>query len=256
MSRLIWLSAALMLGIGGLPPGAHAAGTKPIARPATPEARRLAEASPYRAEHRWKTFVAVRDLFRRNWLKPRSTAPFRQGRYPTFSEYPLLQLDDRDRDGRADFFSYLPPDRSDRTQEFGAFFDLDGNGRTDCVVVYGGLLFDARMEAVLWHHYAFDTNGDGQFDVRVFEAIDLDRDGLPDADATAWLHDSDHDGLVDRAEQIVAGTPAEITPGDGGRLDLGYILHSDPAEQPRIGSPMPTAFFANVARDVDDLSAR
>lgn len=263
-ARMIWLPAAVMMGIGApsIPVAAlHAQAMERVAiaapiAPATPEARKLAKVSPYSDAHRWQTFVAVRDVFRRNWLKPRSTTPFRQGQYPTFAAYPLLQLDDRDRDGRADFFSYLPPDGSGRTQEFGAFFDLDGNGRTDCVVVYGGLLFDSRMQAALWHHYAFDTNGDGQFDVRVFEAIDLDHDGLPDADATTWLYDTDHDGLVDRAEQIVEGTPAAIAPHDDGRLDLGYILHTDPGEQPRIGDPMPTGFFAKVAQDVDDLSGR
>jgi hypothetical protein len=260
-ARMVSLSVALMLGIGGAAmPGvsshARAMERTAVVQPTTPEARKLGKVSPYTDALRWKTFLAVRDVFRRNWLKPRSTAPFRQGQSPTFAELPLLQLDDRDGDGRADFFSYLPPDGSDRTQEFGAFFDLDGNGRTDCVVVYGGLLFDARMQAVLWHHYAFDSNGDGQFDVRVFEAIDLDGDGLPDEDATAWVYDIDHDGLVDRAEQIVNGTPAAIAPQDGGRLDLGFILHTDPAEQPRIGGPMPTAFFGKVARDVDDLLAR
>lgn len=225
-------------------------------KPATTEARKLAKVSPYADARRWETFLAVRDMYRRLWLKPRSTAPFKQGPSTTFAPYPLLQLDDRDRDGRADFFSYLPSDGSGRTQEFGAVFDLDRNGMTDCVVVNGGLLFDARMQAVMWHHYSFDTNGDGLFDVRVFEAIDRDGDRLPDDGVTAWAYDTDHDGLIDKAEHIAKGKVSEIAPQADGRLDLGYILHTEPAEQPRIGGPDPTDFFGMVAREVDALLTR
>lgn len=247
LARPFWSSLALVLSVG--------AATMTLAAPATPEARKLAKVSPYADAHRWETFLAVRDVFNRLWLHPRSTAPFKQGPSTTFAPYPLLQLDDRDRDGRADFFSYLPPDGSDRTQEFGSFFDLDGNGRTDGIVFYGGLLFDARMQAAMWHHYAFDTNGDGLFDVRVFEAIDRDGDGLPDDGVTAWVYDADHDGLIDKAEHIAKGTVTAIAPQVDGRLDLGYILHTDPAEQPHIGTPTPTDFFRQVAQEVDALLA-
>ncbi|WP_069309190.1 EF-hand domain-containing protein [Porphyrobacter sp. LM 6] len=260
-TRMVWLSLVLVLGTGGAVmsgelPDAQALARAAPNKPTTPEARRLAKVSPYADARRWETFLAVREVFRRNWLKPKSTAPFRQGQSSTFTQYPLLQVEDRDSDGKADFFAYLPPDGSDQTQEFGAFFDLDGNGQTDCVVVYGGLLFDARMEAILWHHYALDTDGDGKFDVRVFEAIDLGHDGLPDDGVTAWVYDTDHDGLIDKAEHIAKGNITAITPQADGRLDLGYILHTEPAEQPRIGGPVPTDFFEMVAREVDALLAR
>lgn len=217
--------------------------------------RRLAEVDPANLKERWGSYRAISEIFDQLWLDPHSRTPLKHGEYTTFKAYPSLRLEDRDGDGKSEFFAYLPPDQSDRTQEFGAFFDLNGDGRTDWIVFYGGILITKKMKPLHWHHHSIDTNGDGLFDVRVYSAIDWDGDGFPDEKATAWVHDLDHDGLVDRADHIVKGRVTSIDDQDG-FLALRYILNPELSQQPRIGGPMPTELFRIMAGDIDDLAER
>ena len=214
--------------------------------------RTLAEISPYSDRHRWRAYNAIGEVFERLWLKPLGRRVIREGRTSTFQGYPLLQLEDRDEDGIAEFYGYLPPDRSDNTQEFGAFFDLTGDGRPDWIVFYGGALFTKEVKIFYWHHHAVDTNGDGSFDVRIYGAIDTDHDGFPEEEATAWVYDVDHDGLVDKAEHIVRGRAIPITP-QRGALPLGYVLTPKFSDQPRVGEAIPTELFKVIADDIQGL---
>lgn len=216
--------------------------------------RRLADVEPANPKERWNSYRAVSEVFDRLWLKPLSRTPLQHGEYATFKSFPLLRLEDRDGDGRAEFYAYLPPDHSDRTQEFGAFFDLNGDRRADWIVFYGGVLITKEMKPFYWHHHGIDTNGDGQFDVRIYTAIDMDGDGFPDEKATAWVYDTDHDGLVDSADHIVGGRVSAIADDDG-ILILRYLLSPDRTAQPRVGQAMPTQLFSLIAGDIDDLSS-
>lgn len=202
---------------------------------------------------RWRSYRAVSEIFDRLWLEPHSTSVLAERERATFKAFPLLRLEDRDGDGAAEFFSYLPPDSSGRTQEFGAFFDLDKDDRTDWIVFYGGVLFTKNMQPFYWHHHSIDTNGDGQFDERIYAAIDLDGDGFPENGTVAWLRDVDHDGKVDSATHVVDGRASNLEAQDGS-LNLRYLLNPELSEQPRIGGPMPTDLFELIARDIDDLS--
>ncbi len=217
--------------------------------------RKLSQVDLGDTKRRWEAYQAIDEVFGRLWLHPVSRTPLKGAEYETFKDYPNLELEDRDGDGKAEFFAYLGPDKSSRTQEFGTFFDINRDGRTDWVVFYGGILFNNKMKQFLWHHHSIDTNGDGQFDIRVYGAIDMDGDGFPEEKATTWVYDLDHDGLVDKAEHIVGGRVTQIEPKDG-VLQLRYMLNTDPSQQPRIGGPMPTELFKFMAGDIDDLSKR
>lgn len=217
--------------------------------------RVLSRIDPGDPDGRWEAYRAIDDVFHLLWLKPLAKTPLKSAEYPTFRSYPLLTIEDRDGDGKAEFFAYLPADGSSRTQEFGTFFDLDRDGRSDWIVVYGGILFTKKMKQFFFHHHCIDTNRDGLFDIRVYGAIDMDGDGFPEENATAWLYDVDHDGLVDKAEHIVRGRISAIEP-DNGALPLRYYLNNDPSQQPQIGAPMPTTSFESVKEDIDDLASR
>ena len=84
--------------------------------------RKLAEISPYAQSHRWETYLVINDLFDRIWQQPRSKKTLKKADFQTFDGFPRLHLEDRDNDGRAEFYVYLPPDGSQNSQEFGAFF--------------------------------------------------------------------------------------------------------------------------------------
>lgn len=209
----------------------------------------------YDGQRRWETYLAVRSRFERLWLRPSSKKVIARGNFATFNKFPVLELEDRDQDGKAEFYSYDRPDGRGMTQEFGAFFDLNGDGRPDWIVFYGGLLITKNMKFLKWYSYAIDTNADGRFDVRVYEAIDVDGDGIADEGATAWVYDTNYDGLIDKAEFIVDGHVTPIKP-ENGVLPLHYVLRTDTAEQPKIGEAMPVQLLAAIANDIAVLSRR
>jgi hypothetical protein len=208
---------------------------------------------PYDERRRWQTYIAMSELFDRVWLHPQSRRVLRKGKASSAKGL-IVELEDRDEDGRAEFYAYLPPDGSKETQDFGAFFDLNGDGRPDWIAFHGGSAFTKKAKLFWWHQHGIDTNGDGRFDLRVVEMIDTDGDGFPEKGATAWVYDTDHDGFVDKAEHIVNGRIRAIKPEDG-VLPLGWVMSPDPSKQPRIGGPT-SGLFGMIANDINVLLGR
>ena len=116
----------------------------------------------------------------------------------------------------------------------------------------GGVVPSQETLFFFWNQHGVDTNGDGQFDLRIYEAIDMDGDGRVEEGATAWLYDIDHDGLIDKAEHIVKGRIMPIKP-DNDAFRLRYMLRPEPSEQPRIGQQVPTELFKMIADDINAL---
>lgn len=218
------------------------------------QACRAAAQQPAAAEACWRVQTRLEQTFRQLWNGPKPGRPPYRGETQTLPSYPILELEDRDRDGKPDFFAYYQSGGSRRTQEFGSFFDLNGDGRADWIVYYGGTLTTKAFDFFFWYHHAVDTDGDGRFDPRIYEAIDLDGDSMPEREASAWLFDSDYDGLADKAQHVVKGRADTINPGVDGQLSMGYILETDPSRLPRIGAAMPTALFDWIAADIAQLS--
>lgn len=206
-------------------------------------------------DRRWATYQAVERLFDLLWRQPASRKVIKRGPAKAIPPLPVLTLEDRSGDGKADFFAYGSADGKARSQEFGAFFDRNGDGRIDWIVYYGGLMMSGQGTFYFWHHHAIDTDGDGRFDIRVYTAVDADGDGKADEGATTWLEDTDHDGRIDRAVRIVNGTVTPIAPV-GGAFALGDVLASAPADQPRVGEPMPVQTIDAVAADITALLGR
>lgn len=204
---------------------------------------------------RWKAYQAVERAFEQLWRGSSRHKVVKRGMTTTFPSLPMLTLEDRNGDGKADFFAYGSADGKARSQEFGAFFDRNGDGRIDWLVYYGGMMMSGDGQFYFWHHHAVDTDGDGRFDIRIYTAVDADGDGKADTGATTWLEDADKDGLADRATRIVNGQISMIVP-QGGAFPLGYVLAAEPAEQPKVGAAMPVQLMAAVAADIAALNAR
>lgn len=198
----------------------------------------------------WQAMLRLEEQFQRLWSGTRPGKPLRKGKTQTLAPFTLLELEDRDRDGRGDFFAYYPENGSRRTQEFGAYFDLNGDRRPDWIVFYGGILPTKQLDFYTWFHHAIDTDGDGRFDLRIYEAIDLDGDKMPEREASSWLFDADHDGKVDLAQHVVSGRGSGISPGADGLLPLRYILEDKQSRLPHVGQPMPAQLFDLVAADI------
>lgn len=221
--------------------------------------KKLGQVSPYEEQQRWKTYLVIGEIFDRLWRRPTSKTLLKKGNSSTFEKYPILQLWDRDGDGLAEFFVYDRDDASSNTMEFGSYFDLNGDDRTDWLVYYGGIIptMTAKgLTSLIYHYHCVDTNGDGHFDAFIYEAIDIDGDGFPETGATAWLYDTNQDGLIDKAEHIFDGRLTPIEPGKDGALALLRFGHPDPSDLLRIGKQMPGRFFENIAHEIDNLSHR
>lgn len=173
-------------------------------------------------------------------------------RTETFPGYPLLVLTDQDGNGRADLFAYHEKDIDDFTREFGAFFAESGDLRPYWIVFNGGKVLDfsesGEVLGTVWYNYQFvDRNGDGAFDIFIVNDVDFDGDGRSSGLETGWVFDDDFDGLVDRAENIVAGEVHEAVSTDG-VLDLRRW--SGPQDQAiRIGDPIDD-FAGAIASDI------
>ncbi|WP_338466244.1 VCBS repeat-containing protein [Novosphingobium sp. ZN18A2] len=207
--------------------------------------RTVSEIGPYSSEHRLQIYGAINDLFDRLWLKPEGKKVLRKAVRSNLDGMEF-QLEDRDADGKADFYVYYRPNRYKQSQDFGAFFDLNGDGRPDWIVFYGGSLVTRDKSVLWWHQHGVDTNGDGRFDLWIIGAIDMDGDGYPDKGATAWVQDVDHDGRIDRAEHIVDGKVIPIKP-KGKRLPLRCVMSF---AQARIGESI-IDLFDKISRDIN-----
>lgn len=238
----------------GMAPVVTPAGAASGSRLSRYKERRLAEVGPYDERRRWQTYLAIGEVFERLWIRPASRRILAQGESRTLKRT-IFQLEDRDKDGRAEMYAYLPRGKKGRTQDFGAYFDLNGDGRPDWIIFYGGVLFTKKMKVFYWHQHGIDTNGDGRFDVLVRGGIDMDHDGFPEEGATVWVYDSNHDGLVDRAEHIVNGRVTPIK-AQRGFLPLRWIMNPELSKQPRVGGEVPTKLFQMIAKDIAAVSRK
>jgi hypothetical protein len=126
----------------------------------------------------------------------------------------LLELIDRDGDGKAEQFWYLPK-KGGETQDFGFIFDLNNDGKVDYIVFNGGLAPTRDMKLYWWKNHWIDSNYDGKIDIVVFSVVDLDGDKFPDEGMTAWTYDTDFDGIVDKAEYSGKNFQKPIEKTDG-----------------------------------------
>ena len=166
----------------------------------------------------------------------------------TIMGFPHLVLEARGRGAKPDFYVYLPSPDGGQTQEFGAFFDRNGDGRIDWLVFNGGTLLAAGPTIAWWTHHVIDRNGDGRFDVFVVDAVDRNGDGLIEPGSTAWLYDDDFDGRLDRGAVVADGraTPMAET---GGRLDWKRMSG---LPMPKVGEPF-LDLFNVIAGDIETL---
>jgi hypothetical protein len=111
----------------------------------------------------------------------------------------ILELADRDGDGKADSFAYTPK-KGGGTQDFGFIFDLNKDGKIDYIVFNQGLAITKDMKPYWSKYHWIDSNFDGKIDIHVLPTIDLDGDKFPDKGVTAWIFDIDFDGDVDKVE--------------------------------------------------------
>lgn len=137
-----------------------------------------------------------------------------------FEKFPILELVDKDLDGKADQFCYLPI-KGGYSAEWGIVFDQNHDGKIDYLVFNGGPLGlitkDKKLERMVWQNYHWiDSNYDGKVDIFVYSNnIDLDGDKSLDEGVSGWVYDTDFDGLIDRAEYLGDGfqQPAEKKEG-------------------------------------------
>jgi hypothetical protein len=127
----------------------------------------------------------------------------------TFEEFPILELIDRDGDGKVDNFVYLTKSGEvpkgygfRKFQDFGFIFDLNRDGKIDYIVFNQGLAMTKDMKPYWSKYHWIDSNYDGKIDIYVNPTIDLDGDKFPDEGVTAWVYDTDFDGDVDKAEYL------------------------------------------------------
>ena len=110
----------------------------------------------------------------------------------------VLELVDRDGDGKADQFVLYPT----MTPDFGFMFDLNKDGKIDYIVFNQGLALTKDMKPYWSKYHWIDSNFDGKIDIHVIPTIDLDGDKCPDKGVTAWIYDTNFDGDVDKAEYL------------------------------------------------------
>lgn len=194
-------------------------------------------------EKRFDMYETIDALSVRLLMIPRDV-PLKTERTATFEGFPLLQLSDRDLDGTADQFAYMP-EGGGNTQEFGLMFDLNRDGRVDYLVFNGGPLFNRDFTKRFWMNFHWiDSNHDGRTDIYVYNAIDLDGDEFLDEGLTAWLFDTDFNGTVDRAEYLGRDFQQDIEEAGGSfHIMRAHKMHKDfPATDPESFKGMDMTF--------------
>jgi hypothetical protein len=140
----------------------------------------------------------------------------KKGFTTTFPGLPVIKLDDRNGDGRAEQFSYLADEKITRSQEFGFFYDLNNDGRRDYLVYNGGPLFTKDFSKMFWMNYhLIDANGDGSIDIFVYNGVNLTEENFYDEGVSAWIYDKDFDGIFEEAEYIGKDFVKKIEKKDG-----------------------------------------
>ena len=217
---------------------------------------KVAALGPFEMDKRQILWAALNDAANRLWHSS-SSVELKKEKGVRFKESALLILLDRDQDGHADEFAYVPDNaphdpchvffRKDtltvtagyglESQDFGFLFDLNKDGKVDYIVFNGGPentkkttfnreelkaymhdWFDGsqRSGLVMWDNYhLIDSNADRKMDILVFNAVDLNGDGMPDEGMTAWVYDSDFDGVADRGEYLGTNFQKDLERKDG-----------------------------------------
>lgn len=119
----------------------------------------------------------------------------------TFTEYPILELIDRDGDKRPDQFAYSP-ETGGNTQDFGFLFDLNKDGKADYLVFNQGTMVTKPFKIVWTFYHMVDSDYDGKIDIWIYPDVDLDGDKFMDEGVTAWLYDINQDGKIDKGEHL------------------------------------------------------
>ncbi|MCX7771201.1 MAG: hypothetical protein N2202_09025 [Proteobacteria bacterium] len=132
----------------------------------------------------------------------------------TFKNYPILQLVDRNGDGKPDEFLYFTKKR-EKTQELGFIYDLNRDGKIDYIVFNGGPMFTKEFTFYWMNYHWIDSNYDGKIDILVYNDIDLDGDKFIDEGITAWIYDKDFDGSTDEGEYLGKKIKKVIEKKDG-----------------------------------------
>ncbi|WP_171236754.1 hypothetical protein [Ruegeria sp. HKCCA6837] len=207
------------------------------------KSRVASKIGPYSDKRRWQIYKKLDKEFNRLWDKRAN--PFAASvNTRTFRGFPYLLLEDRDRDGVADSYAYLKGKGNQDTQEFGAFWDLAGDGTLDWLVFYGGVTIAEGAKMSFWHRHLIDRNNDGKFDTLVVNNVDQDGNGMIEQGKTVWLYDANFDGRIDAAEHIVGGKVSKLQ-AENGRFDT-----KDPfSDTVRVGERFPTV-FDQIASDI------
>lgn len=240
-------AAAFMLGLGCDWAIAEGTAAKTGLGIVSSKSRISSRLGPYEDKRRWQLYSALNKEYLKLWDRGGGKVLATQ-RTRTFPGFPYLQIEDRDRDGAGDFYAYYAKKSGGQTQEFGAFFDLAGDGTPDWLVFYGGNLLGegGAFNIVYWNHHVIDRNNDGKFDTLVLDCVDMDGDGKIEPGRTAWFYDANFDGKFDSAQHIEKGKATQI-PFKNGRFDAGIPLKT--FQKLRAGSPF-GKLFDNIAEDI------
>lgn len=188
--------------------------------------RQLSELGAFRAENRLAVHQVINDLFLRLWQDGKTRKSMARVETKTFPQFPILQLSDTDGDRKAEEFAYQQSPGDMNTQEFGYFFDLNGDGRADYLVFFGGSMTREGEDFDIWwmNYHAVDSNADGRTDQVLYQgSTDMNGNGKVEPAIGLWLIDDDFDGALDRA--VYLGPDLELAaPIDNGRLDLSMNL--------------------------------
>ncbi|HEU0109850.1 MAG TPA: hypothetical protein VFQ73_03190 [Flavisolibacter sp.] len=153
-------------------------------------------------EKRLQIFTEIDRQANELWHSPK-TKILKKAGSATFTSLPLLLLFDRNNDNQPEEFAYVKSENNQETQEFGFFFDLDGNGSADYIVYNGGPLFSKDFSKMYWMNYHWiDSNNDGKIDTYVFNAVNSSGAAFYDEGLSAWIYDRNGDGLFDEAEYL------------------------------------------------------
>ena len=166
------------------------------------------ELGPFRFDERKYIYETLDELANQLRASRKYTVLLRK-ETKTIDLFPILELIDRDGDGKADQFVYLPKGGEmpkdygfSSSQEFGFIFDLNKDGKIDYIVFNQGLAMTKDMKPYWSKYHWIDSNYDGKIDIIVIPTIDLDGDKFPDEGVTGWVYDTDFDGEVDKAENL------------------------------------------------------
>lgn len=176
----------------------------------------LDELGPFTYEKRMY-FLRTLDGMANQLVKSRTYSVVKkEGSRKVFKDFTILELVDRDLDGKPDQFAYESGKRQ-KTDEFGIMFDLNRDGKVDYLVFNGGLAFTKDFKKAAWFNYHWiDSNYDGRIDISVYNnCVSLDGDSFYDEGVSAWAYDTDFDGFVDKAEYLGDNFQKPVEKGEG-----------------------------------------